>query len=101
MEDEFVHNNPQNPTKEICVRLEEKFEDISLNMSILMFVRKTRPWSNKIKQMQKQNTEDTQYNRDTDIRGSLSVGYVHKRNFQVIPFYYPTNEGIQPTTHPL
>jgi hypothetical protein len=40
-------------------------------------VRKTGPWSNKIKQMRKQNTEDKQYNRDTDLRGSPSVGYVH------------------------
>jgi hypothetical protein len=48
-------------------------------------VRKIGPWSNKIKQMQKQNTEDTQYNRDTDLRGSPSVGYVHQRNCQVLP----------------
>jgi hypothetical protein len=48
-------------------------------------VRKTRPRSNKIKQMQKQNTEDTHYKRDTDLRGSHSVGYVHQRNFQVLP----------------
>jgi hypothetical protein len=43
-------------------------------------VRKTGPQSNKIKQMQKQNTEDTQYKKDTDLRGSPSVGYVHQRN---------------------
>jgi hypothetical protein len=48
-------------------------------------VRKTGPRSNKIKQMQKQNTEDTQYKRDTDLRGSPSVGYVHQRNCQVLP----------------
>jgi len=48
-------------------------------------VRKTGPWSNKIKQMWKQNIEDTQYNRDTDLRGSPSVGYVHQRNCQVLP----------------
>jgi hypothetical protein len=47
--------------------------------------RKTGPRSNKIKQMQKQNTEDTQYKRDTDLRGSPSVGYVHQRNCQVLP----------------
>jgi ATP-binding cassette subfamily B (MDR/TAP) protein 1 len=40
-------------------------------------VRKTGPQSSKIKQMWKQNTEDTQYKRDTDFRGSPSVGYVH------------------------
>jgi hypothetical protein len=51
----------------------------------LMNVRKTGPRSNKIKQMQKQNTEDTQYKRDTDLRGSPSVGYVHQRNCQVLP----------------
>jgi hypothetical protein len=49
------------------------------------FVRKTGPQRNKIKQMQKQNTEDTQYKRDTDLRGSPSVGYVHQRNCQVLP----------------
>jgi hypothetical protein len=48
-------------------------------------VRKTGPRRNKIKQMQKQNTEDTQYKRDTDLRGSPSVGYVHQRDFQVLP----------------
>jgi hypothetical protein len=48
-------------------------------------VRKTGPWSNKIKQMRKQNTEDTQYNRDTDLHGSPSVGYIHQRNCQVLP----------------
>jgi hypothetical protein len=36
-------------------------------------VRKIGPWSNKIKQMWKQNTEDTQYNRDTDLCDSPSV----------------------------
>ena len=39
--------------------------------------------------MRKQNTEDTQYKRDTNLRGSPSVGYVHQRN-----------EGIQPTEKP-
>jgi hypothetical protein len=48
-------------------------------------VRKIGPWRNKIKQMRKQNTKDTQYNRDTYLRGSPSVGYVHQRNFQVLP----------------
>jgi hypothetical protein len=51
----------------------------------LVNVRKTGPRSNKIKQMRKQNTEDTQYKRDTDLRGSPSVGYVHQRNCQVLP----------------
>jgi len=48
-------------------------------------VRKTGPWSNKIKQMRKQNTEDTQYKRYTDLRGSPSVRYIHQRNWQVLP----------------
>jgi hypothetical protein len=51
----------------------------------LRVVRKTGPRSNKIKQMWKKNTEDTQYKRDTDLRGSPSVGYVHQRNCQVLP----------------
>jgi hypothetical protein len=48
------------------------------------FVRKTGPRSNKIKQMWKLKTEDTQYKRDTDLRGSPSVGYIHQRNCQVL-----------------
>jgi hypothetical protein len=47
-------------------------------------VRKIGPWSNKIKKMWKQNIEDTQYNRDTDLGGSPSVGYVHQRNCLVL-----------------
>ena len=43
-------------------------------------VRKIGPWSNKIEQMWKKNIEDAQYNRDTDLCGSPSVGYVHQRN---------------------
>ena len=50
-----------------------------------IIVRKTGPLSNKIKQMRKQNTKDTQYNRDADLRGSPNVGYVHQRNCQVLP----------------
>jgi hypothetical protein len=57
----------------------------SLDLVLPSVVRKTGPRSNKIKQMQKQNTEDTQYKRDTDLRGSPSVGYVHQRNCQVLP----------------
>ena len=63
-------------------------------------VRKTGPQSNKIKQMQKQNTEDTQYKRDKNLRGSPSVGYVHQRNCRSFLYYYTTNEGIQPTSKP-
>jgi hypothetical protein len=47
-------------------------------------VRKTGPRSNKIKQMWKQNTKDTQYKRETELHGSPSVGYVHQRNCQVL-----------------
>jgi hypothetical protein len=50
-----------------------------------MLLEKQGPRSNKIKQMRKQNIEDTQYNRDIDLRGSPSVGYVHQRNCQVLP----------------
>jgi hypothetical protein len=48
-------------------------------------VRKIGPQSNKVKQMWKQNTKYTQYNRDTDLHGSPNVGYVHQRIFQVLP----------------
>jgi hypothetical protein len=62
--------------------VEKKFID-NINLPLLG-VRKTRPRSNTIKQIQKQNTEYTQYKRDTDLRGSPSVGYVHQRNCQVL-----------------
>jgi hypothetical protein len=52
--------------------------------------------------MRKQNTEDTQYKRDIDLRGSPSVGYVHQRNCQVLfIIIIQQNEGIQPTTKPV
>jgi hypothetical protein len=54
-------------------------------MECTLYVRKTGLWSNNIKQMRKKITEDAQYNRDTDLRGSLSVDYVHQRNRQVLP----------------
>jgi hypothetical protein len=63
-------------------------------------VRKIGQRSNKIKQMQKKNTEDTQYKRDIDLRGSPSVGYVHREIARSFLYYYPANEGIQPTTKP-
>ena len=49
-----------------------------------MIVRKIGPRSNKIKQIAKKNIEYTQYNRDADLHGSPSVGYVHQRNWQVL-----------------
>jgi hypothetical protein len=64
----------------ICIDM-----DVSGALTEVVSVRKTGPRSNKIKQMQKQNTEDTQYKRDTDLCGSPSVGYVHQRNCQVLP----------------
>jgi hypothetical protein len=64
---------PENPTWTLDEG-EEMCRDIN---ELQNNVRKTGPQSNKIKQMQKQNTEDTQYKRDTDLRGSPSVGYIH------------------------
>jgi hypothetical protein len=61
------------------------FKRLFDTFSIVATVRKIGPRSNKIKQMQKQNTEDTEYKRDTDLRGSPSVVYVHQRNCQVLP----------------
>jgi hypothetical protein len=55
-----------------------------LPYALIPVVRKTGPWRNKTKQMRKQNTEDTQYKRDTDLHGSPSVGYIHQRNCQVL-----------------
>jgi hypothetical protein len=54
--------------KRLCFHVKGENSDLSVEGH----VRKTRPWRNKIKQMLKQNTEDTQYNRDTDLRGSPS-----------------------------
>jgi hypothetical protein len=36
MENGYVHKNHQDPKKEIFVRIEEKFIDISCNMVVLM-----------------------------------------------------------------
>jgi hypothetical protein len=58
---------------------EESFTDTCCQNSEVLLVKKT-PRSNKIKQMRKQNTEDTQYKRDTNLHGSPSVGYIHQRN---------------------
>ena len=71
------------PRTEYLLNLSETVTQHTTNYT-LTNVRKTGPWSNKIKQMQKQNTKDIQYKRDTDLRGSTSVGYVHQINFQVL-----------------
>jgi hypothetical protein len=63
----------------------QQFMEHPIKARTILHVRKIGPRSNKIKQMRKQNTEDTQYKRDTDLRGSPSVGYVHQRNCQVLP----------------
>jgi hypothetical protein len=36
MENEYVHNNPRDPTKERFERLEVQFSDIGHNMNLLM-----------------------------------------------------------------
>ena len=41
-----------------------------------------------IKYFRNINTENTQNKRDTNIRGSPSLGYVHPEQ-PVLPFYYP------------
>jgi hypothetical protein len=66
-------------------RVEKIVVQFSVEFLTTVRKRKIGSHSNKIKQMRKQNTEDTQYKRDTDLRGSPSVGYVHQRNFQVLP----------------
>jgi hypothetical protein len=59
-------------------------DDVSVFILIHMLEKQDRG-AIKIKiKMRKQNTEDTQYKRDTDLRGSPSVGYVHQRNCQVL-----------------
>ena len=42
------------------------------------------------------NTENAQNKRDTDIRGSPSLGYVHPEQ-PVLPFYYPAK--LRDTTY--
>ena len=46
------------------------------------------------------NTENAQNKRDTDIRGSPSLGYVHLEQ-PVLPFYIQQNEETQHTAKPL
>ena len=69
--------------------------DTSLSLQCVI---KIGPWSNKIKQMRKQNTEDTQYN-ETQIYVVHPVWATSTREIaRSFLYYYPANEGIQPTT---
>jgi hypothetical protein len=47
MADKFVHNKSRYPTKEIFARMEEKFGNISCNMSLVMVApeRNHKPFS--------------------------------------------------------
>jgi hypothetical protein len=86
VKDILTQDNPDGRRgKWILVILEYDIEIKPTKMIKGQGVRKIGPRSNKIKQMQKQNTEDTQYKRDIDLHGSPSVGYVHQRNCQVLP----------------
>ena len=51
--------------------------------------------------MQKTQAQKKHKTRETYIRGSPSLGYVHPEQ-PVLPFYYPAKkEETQPTTDPL
>jgi hypothetical protein len=64
-------------------------------------VRKTGPQSNKIKQMQKQKTQKTHNTRETQIYVVHPVWATSTREIaRSFLYYYPANEGIQPTTKP-
>jgi hypothetical protein len=64
-------------------------------------VRKTGPRSNKIKQMQKQKTQKTHNTRETQIYVVHPVWATSTREIaKSFLYYYPANEGIQPTTKP-
>jgi hypothetical protein len=43
MVDEFVHNNPRDPPEERFSRLEEKVDEISRNMALLMEALENKP----------------------------------------------------------
>jgi hypothetical protein len=61
-------------------------------------VRKIGPRSNKIKQMQKQKTQKTHNTRETQIYVVHSVWATSTREIaRSFLYYYPANEGIQPT----
>jgi hypothetical protein len=61
-------------------------------------VRKTGPRRNKIKQMQKQKTQKTHNTRETQIYVVHPVWVTSTREIaRSFLYYYPTNEGIQPT----
>ena len=67
-----------------------------------MIVRKTGPRSNKIKQMQKQKTQKTHNTRETQIYVVHPVWATSTREIdRSFLYFYPANEGIQPTTNPL
>jgi hypothetical protein len=64
-------------------------------------VRKTRPQSNKIKQMQKQ-TQKIHNTIETQIYVVHPVWATSTREIaRSFLYYYPSNEGIQPTTKPI
>jgi hypothetical protein len=84
-----IRSQPQNilkrPQNILKVVITTQIEKSALPVKRHLHVRKIGPWSSKIKQMWKKNKEDNQYNRDTDLHGSPSVGYIHQRNCQVLP----------------
>jgi hypothetical protein len=70
-------------------------------IDIPCFVRKTGPRSNKIKQMQKQKTQKTHNTRETQIYVVHPVWATSTREIaRSFLYYYPANEGIQPTAKP-
>jgi hypothetical protein len=69
---------------------------------LLDAVRKTGPRSNKIKQMQKQKTQKTHNTRETQIYVVHPVWATSTREIaRSFLYYYPANEGIQPTAKPV
>jgi hypothetical protein len=67
----------------------------------VMCVRKIGPRSNKIKQMQKQKTQKTHNTRETQIYVVHPVWATSTREIaRSFLYYYPANEGIQPTAKP-
>jgi hypothetical protein len=73
-----------------------------LPFALIPVVRKTGPWSNKIKQMWKQKKQKIHNTIETHIYMVHPVWATSTREIaRSFLYYYPSYEGIQPTANPM
>jgi hypothetical protein len=88
---------------EICNIILKRITRFPFHLLVMAYcVRKTGPRSNKIKQMQKQKPQKTHNTRETQIYMVHPVWATSTREIaRSFLYYYPGNEGIQPTAKPV